>query len=154
KPYGNEMMKVCGAGKTKADLAQDACLTTFVNYYGRKAFRRPLAQSEVDDFKAYYRGIGGGADPLTLLVGRLLAHPNFYYRFDTEGAPLGGTEGQDGVYRLSKWELLSKVTFPFWAAPPNDGLYDKVATVDITQDADLKAMVDQVLADPKATQGV
>jgi hypothetical protein len=150
KPYANEMLKVCGPGSTKKSLAEDACLTSFVQYYGRKSFRRPLAPAEVDDFKGFYKDtVAAGSDGLAALVGRFLAHPNFYYRFDSDGDVIA-----DGTYRLTSWELLSKVTFLFWASPPTDALYDKIAQTDITKDENLGPLVDAVLADPKAEQGV
>jgi hypothetical protein len=150
KPYGSEMLKVCGAGSTKATLADDVCLTKFAQYYGRKAFRRPLAQAEVDDFKAFYRSVvSAGMDGMAALVGRLFAHPNFYYRLDNAGDALDGA-----VFRLTPWELLSKITFLFWSAPPTDALYDRVAATDITKDENLSPLLDDILADPAAEQGV
>ena len=149
------MLGVCGAGLDKSALDDDACLTTFVQYYGRKAFRRPLSLAEVDDFKAFYaQALTQSADGMAALIGRLVAHPNFYYRFDSSGERVSGTDGVDAVYRLDRWELLSKITFLFWASPPDDALYDLVASSDITQDAELGALIDRVLDDPRADRGV
>jgi Protein of unknown function (DUF1588)/Protein of unknown function (DUF1592)/Protein of unknown function (DUF1585) len=151
-PYAAEMLRVCGAAPK---LDDDACLTKFVGYYGRKAFRRPLAQAEVDDFKGFYRSAAGaGTNGLFALVGRLIGHPAFYYRFDSEGQVVSGTAGGDAVYRLTKWELLSKVTFLFWGSPPTDELYDYVDATDVTEDANLPPLLDRVLADPRARDGI
>ncbi len=153
--YGDQLVSVCGAGSTVASLGDDACLSTFVAHYGRKACRRPLAQAEIDDFKAFYQeATAQGVDGLGMLVGRFVAHPNFYYRFDMEGEVEDGAAGEDAVYVLTKWELLSKVTFLFWAAPPDDTLLDRVDSTDITKDEELAALVDDVLANPKAEQGI
>jgi hypothetical protein len=152
-PYAAQLLKVCAGATPKLD--DDACLTSFVAYYGRKAFRRPLAQAEIDDFKAFYRSaVGAGTDGLFALVGRFIGHPGFYYRFDSEGQVVSGMRGADAVYRLSKWELLSKVTFLFWAAPPTDALYDLVDQTDVTDDKNLGALLDRVLSDPKAKDGI
>lgn len=150
--YANDLMAICN-GKT---LADDGCLMTFVQRYGRRAFRRPLTQAEVDDFKTFYREAAGvGADQaLGLLVARMIAHPNFYYRFDNEGDQVSGIEGQHAVYRLSKWELLSKLTFLFWMAPPTDALYDRVEATDITADDSLKTITDDILKDSRAEAGI
>lgn len=154
-PYGNELMTVCGAGSTKNALADDACLGTFIGFYGRKAFRRPLTQAEIDDFKGFYQqAVAAGVDPLGMLVGRFVAHPSFYYRFDSEGSLVEGSEGQDAVYQLTKWELTSKITFLFWAGPPTDQLLDRVDAADLTDDSELEALVDEVLADPRAERGI
>jgi hypothetical protein len=154
-PYGNALLGPCGEGADKSALADDACLTAFVGYYGRKAFRRPLTPAEVDDFKAFYaQATAEDVDGLGMLMGRFVAHPNFYYRFDSEGEELEGTEGEDAVYELSKWELLSKVTFLFWAGPPSDELYDRAESADLTRDDELTALIDDVLADPRAERGI
>ncbi len=149
--YAAGLLAVCDG----SDLSDDGCLTRFVEYYGRKAFRRPLTQAEVDDFKAFHAAaLAEEVDGLAMLVGRFVAHPNFYYRFDSEGTLVDGTEGVDATYALTKWELLSKVTFLFWAAPPTDELYDFVEATDITQDEALEEVVSQVLASRKTELGI
>jgi Protein of unknown function (DUF1588)/Protein of unknown function (DUF1592)/Protein of unknown function (DUF1585) len=149
-----QLLAVCGEGADKSALAEDGCLSAFLDYYGRKAFRRPLTPAEIDDFKAFYQlAVAEGVDGLGALIGRLIGHPNFYYRFDSEGDAAEGTEGQDAVYVLTRWELLSKITFLFWAAPPTDALYDHVESTDITEDDALRALLADVLADPRAEQG-
>ncbi len=150
--FGNELLKVCGAGANKSALADDGCLTRFIQHYGRKTFRRPLTAPEIEDFKTTFRK--GGESGLGVLVGRMIAHPRFFYRFDSEGDIVSGTEGLDGTYQLSKWELLSKITFLFWASPPTSALYDRVAKEDIREDGSLTALVDEVLADERAERGI
>ena len=150
--YAQGMLSVCQAGAT---LDSDACLTSFVKHFGRKAFRRPLTDSEVSDMKTFYESAKtANTDAFGALVGRLIAHPNFYYHFDDAGQVLSGASGSDALYALSRWELLSKLTFLFWGAPPTDALYDQVQDLDITTDESLSSLVDQVLADAKAEQGV
>ncbi len=154
-PYGEQLMRVCGDGATKAALADDVCLTTFITFYGRKALRRPVTQAEVDDFKAFYaQAVATGVDGLGMLVGRFIAHPGFYYRFDSEGEVVEGNEGTDAVHALTKWELASKITFLFWAGPPTDALLDRIEASDITEDADLEVVLAEVLADPRAERGI
>jgi hypothetical protein len=153
--YASEILRPCGSGLDATALDDDGCLTTFVTYYGRKALRRPPTAAEIDGFKAFHAEAEAQAiDALAALLGRFVAHPAFYYRFDGDGDVVAGTEGVDAVHRLTRWELLSKVTFLFWASPPSDALYDLVEASDVTQDAELAALVDVVLADPKAERGI
>jgi hypothetical protein len=107
---------------------------------------------EIDDFKAFYRS--AGTDGLFALVGRLIGHPAFYYRFDSEGDVVSGAPGADATYRLTKWELLSKVTFLFWSSSPTDELYDFVDATDLTDDQNLAPLLDRVLVDPRARDGI
>jgi len=149
------LVSVCGAGTDVSALADDECLTTVVSYYGRKALRRPLSQAEIDDFKSFYaQAVAADVDGLSMLIGRLVAHPSPHCRFDSEGDRSDGTEGVDATYELTEWELLSKVTFLFWAAPPTDELLDRVEATDITKDAELAALIGDVLESPKTEQGV
>jgi hypothetical protein len=153
--YGTELLKVCGDAASRADLADDACLTKFIQRYGRSAFRRPLEDAEVQDFKAYYRNaVEKGLDGLAVVVARFVGHPRFYYRFDAGGERVEGAEGKDALYKLDRWELLAKLTFLFWAAPPTDALYDRAANLDVGDDAAVAGIVDAVLADRRAEQGV
>ncbi len=153
--YVSDMLNVCGPGLDKTALLGDACLTSFVQYYGRKAFRRPLADAETTDFKSFFTQVNSaGLDGFTALIARFISHPYFYYRIDEDGTLLSGTEGTDAIYQLTKWELLSKITFLFWQAPPTDALYDLVESLDITTDENLSTILDSILADPKAQQGI
>lgn len=89
-----------------------------------------------------------------MLMGRFVGHPAFYYRLDDQGEVVSGAVGQNATYALDRWELLSKVTFLFWGGPPTDELLDRVEATDITDDAALEALVDDVLRDPRSEQGV
>ena len=40
------------------------------------------------------------------MIGRFIAHPNFFYQFDSDGDKVSGAEGVDATYALTKWELL------------------------------------------------
>ncbi len=147
------LLAVCGDGLDDSALDDAGCLTSFVSHYGRKAYRRPLEQAEIDSYASFLdearaEGISGTA----ALIGRMVGHPHFYYRFDAAGDEVGDQEGT--VYRLTKWELLSKITFLFWSSPPSDALYDWVAQSDITEDGALRELIEQVLADPRAARGV
>ncbi|MEZ4447414.1 MAG: DUF1588 domain-containing protein [Polyangiaceae bacterium] len=148
------LLGIC-SGTTSEALDDPSCLDAFLRHYGRKAFRRPLTEDELADFAAFYQqALDQGADGLAALLGRFVAHPNFYYRLEHEGELVAGTEGGDATYRLTRWELLSKVTFLFWASPPTDALYDLAETTDITEDAGLEQLLEIVLADPRAERGV
>lgn len=155
----NGLASVCGAGSTMASL-KGTCANTFVNYFGRKAFRRPLTTAEASDLLVDpVTGSGNldltSASGMTALLTRLFAHPRFYYRLDHEGLVASGAAGStDAVYALSKWELLSKITFLFWDAPPSDQLYNLVNTLDLSQNAALKQVLNAVFADARAKAGI
>jgi hypothetical protein len=155
RTYDEALLTPCGAGLDRSALSDDACLTSFIKYYGRKTLRRPLTDAEIADFKSFAQEAKSKQlEPMSALFGRFVAHPRFYYRFDSEGALAQGTESVDAVYQLTSWELLSKLTFLFWAAPPSDALYDRMATFDVADDAALGTLIDDVLSDPRAERGI
>ena len=149
----NSLVSICGTGSTGASLANATCLTNFVNYYGRKIFRRPITAAERTDLTGYYNGLPA-SDRLALLIARLLVHPMGTYALDNSGTRLSGTDGVDATYQLTNFEQLSKITFLFWAAPPDDGLYDLVANLDLSQSAALNQVLDRVLSDSRARIGL
>ncbi|HEX4621864.1 MAG TPA: DUF1592 domain-containing protein, partial [Myxococcaceae bacterium] len=160
--YADQLASVCGAASTQASLT-GSCANAFVAHYGLKAFRRPLTTAEIADLMT---DPASTATPpanlnltttpgLTSLLVRLLAHPRFFYRMDNEGTLISGTDGITGAtYRLSPYELLSKMTYLFWDAPPTDALYAQAATTDFTQPAQSDALVQAILSDPAAKSGI
>ncbi len=150
--YVNQLVQVCGAGSTRASLNNVTCLNTFVKYYGQKAYRRPLTDPEMEDHKQFYTSLGSSG--LAGMIGRFLAHPRFFYRLENEGSLVSGVEGVDALYRLSKYEVLSKITFLYWDAPPTDALYNLVSTLDFNQVAALDQVINTVTADSRAQLGV
>ena len=103
--------------------------------------------TEIADFKAAY-----AQDGLDFLLGTLLLHPRFYYKADVDGAFVSGTEGVDATYRLGKYELLSKITFLFWNAPPDDTLYQLAA--DSASDLPVDEVLDHVFSSTPAKTGI
>jgi hypothetical protein len=141
-----KMVSVCGSGSTRASLADSTCLKKVVDYFGHKAFRRPLTAAEETDFITFYGTLG--SDGFTGLIARLLLHPDFYYELDEEGVRVAGTEGVDATYKLTDEERLNKLTFLFWEAPADD------VTLAAASGKDLEAVLDLVLSDPRAQTGL
>ncbi|HEX4622569.1 MAG TPA: DUF1588 domain-containing protein [Myxococcaceae bacterium] len=159
--YVGELASVCGAGSTRASLT-GTCANAFVTHFALKAFRRPPTAAEVADLLVDPTSTTTPPAKLDLtttqglapLLIRLLAHPRLFYRLDDEGALVAGTDGSGGTYQLSKYELLSKLTYLFWDAPPTDALYLHVHNADLTQPSQRTALVSTLLGDPRARAGV
>jgi hypothetical protein len=98
--------------------ADMACLQTFVERFGRRALRRPLAADEVAFFVGrglerakvdndFFRGVELGARVL-------LQDPEFLYRVE-----IGDAAGT-GVVKLTSHEVASRLAFLLWEGPPED----------------------------------
>lgn len=149
----NGLVSICGSTATKASLTTDACLDKFISYYGRKIFRRPITNDEALKFKNYFKSFSGN-DAIFAVLARMFSHPNFYYILDNTGPVLSGDIGKNAVHELTKYELLSKITFLFWSAPPDDDLYTFVEPLDLSSDKGLELILDKVLSDTRSKSGI
>ena len=126
------MTRVLADGTKRAVLvpctpkgADDAvCLRAFIQTFGRRVLRQPLAEEELQAYLAlgafavkkndFFVGVEA--------VGRaLLQDPEFLYRVET-GAPVGD---HAGVFRLGPYELATRLSCSRWGStPPPDWLLD------------------------------
>ncbi len=157
-----------GSCQTAASLSSNAsCLSSFLDYYLKKSFRKLLNPLDPDDiqlksdFTDFFKGqgiyAGKNTNGLGALMTRLLAHPRFFYQLDFEGNQVAGSEAVDATYQLSDYELLSKITYLFWSRPPNDELYALMLSpraLDLSIDADLSVIVNFVINHANARDGV
>lgn len=99
--------------------ADRTCADTFVTQYGRRLFRRPLAQAEHDRYLTFFDSALAKSDFKTalkwVLVG-LIQSPNAVYRSEI------GTLGSDGKRSLSVDELATEFAYTFTGTTPTDAL--------------------------------
>ncbi len=98
------------------------CLRRFVSTFGRRALRRPLTEEEVQRYLAlgaysveandFYVGA-------QLVVRAMLQDPEFLYRVE-----IGTPTDRPGIYRLTPFELASRLSYTLWGSMPPDWLFD------------------------------
>jgi hypothetical protein len=109
-------MAMLGAG-------QGACLKSFLQGFGTKMWRRPLADAEINSLTALYTtaaGQGTDAGPeagLKTVVQAMFMSPNFLFRSE-----LG--DKKEGVTRLTDHELASALSYALWDTGPDAQLLD------------------------------
>jgi hypothetical protein len=95
-----------------------ACARRIVSTLARAAYRRPVSPAELDDLLAFYdRGRKDGmfTRGVQLALRRMLASPSFVFRPEAEPASVAaGTP-----YRITDWELASRLSFFFWSTIPD-----------------------------------
>lgn len=126
-----------------------ACFRAFVSRQGRRAFRRPLSEEEVEAFMGLMAHAEAAGDFWTAIdsaVRALVQHPFFLYRVEL-GAPVAGTEG---VFRLSDYELAARMSYLFLGSTTPDWLLDEVATGSLANAAGVRAAADKLLEDDRA----
>ena len=101
----------------------EACAEEIVSSLGARAFRRPLAETDLTRLLQYYRDgarAGGFEEGIRSAVTGVLASPNFLYR--GERMPQNLTAGTQ--YKIDDLELASKLSFFLWNTIPDDELRD------------------------------
>jgi hypothetical protein len=128
---------------TALDAGTDA--ETFVREFGRRAFRRPLTDEEVERYlSVFVRGeelYGAGfATGAGFVVRTMLQSPHFLYRTELgeAGTPLNG------------YEVASKLSFWLRGTTPSDALLDSAAAGELDTEAGLEALARQMLDEPTA----
>lgn len=113
------------------------CLTNTIKTFGRKAFRRPLTDEEVQRFQALASTMPAGTPDQvaeTTLVA-FLESPSFIYipELSTTMDPSG-----EGI-QLSSYEVAARLAFALWGSVPDDALNQAA-------DANMLQTKDQILA--------
>jgi len=106
----------------KADLS-DACVTTYIQSFGRSAFRRDLISEEVQQWLGVAKNAaslaGTAAQGLATATSGLLQSPNFLYRVETNKLDKStGRLKYDGV------SMANRLSYLLLGAPPSSALLD------------------------------
>lgn len=125
------------------------CGTAFIQAIGRKLYRRPLEQREVDAMLTVYdTAIAEQLDFVTAArwtLVALLQAPQFLFRMDDE------VDGVPGEPRdLSSYELATRLAAFLWVSVPDEALLAAAQDQSLLQAEVLDAQVARMLADPKA----
>jgi len=131
----------------------DACARSFFTNFGKRAYRRPLAQSEVDALFAQYQAANaqwGFSDAVRLVLERILVSPNFLYRVE-----LGASGATDpNLVPLGAYERASRLSYLLWSSMPDDVLMAAADADQLGTPDQIAAQAVRMLADPKARSAV
>lgn len=137
------------AGFVGCDVAtgKEACVTTSLNAFLPKAWRRPVEADEVARLVALYTAnkSDGASDDEAL--GRVfqaaLLTPSFLFRIEHNS-------GTAGVRPLDGYELASRLSYFLWSSMPDAELTSAAASGGLTDDAALSTQVSRLLSDGRA----
>ena len=120
-----EIAALVNADDAVARIDAGADGDSFVQNFGRRAFRRPLTSDELTRYKALFdagAALSGEQSAFTkgasLVVQGMLQSPNFVYR--TESTP-------DGA-RLNGYEIAARLSFWLRNTTPDDAMLDQAAS--------------------------
>lgn len=133
-------------------VRDDACADEVLSDLGRVVWRRPLSADERDALV----GVSGHAATtlgdffagLEYGVAALLMSPHFLYRVELGDGPQAPEQGYDD------WEMASRLSFFLWNTSPDAWLLDAAERGELTDDDALEGIVERMLDDPRARDGV
>jgi hypothetical protein len=138
---------------TPASAADKTCLTSIINTFGARAYRRPLTPDEVTQFQALAAdAITNGQDfngQVKQIVKAMLTSLPFLYRIELDADP-----SSTAVHRLAPYDLASRLSYLIWSSMPDDALFKDAQSGALVNDATLTTQLGRMLADPKASSFV
>ena len=129
---------------------EERCARRILSTLGRRAYRRPLTEADVQTLLSVYRAGRQGRDfdaGIEWALERILASPEFLFRIERDpenvrpGAP----------YQISDLELASRLSFFLWSSIPDDELLDLAVRGTLSEPSILEQQVRRMLNDDRAT---
>jgi cytochrome c553 len=142
--YWKAAEAVAAASQIDEWLTGEACTQLsvgqcFVTQFGRLAFRRPLTEVELTRYLDIFTSGSNDEEGARHVVHGMLISPNFLYRSEI---------GSGGL--LTQYEVASLLSYTFWSSLPDPALLNQAAANGLSNPANISAMVDQMIADPRA----
>lgn len=117
---------------------------------GLRAYRRPLADFEVDahvalfdEGAAHFTEMSTFDAGVRMLVEALLQSPHFVYRVET------GTSRDGDMVTLGDFEIASRLSYMIWNTMPDDALLDEAARGALQTPEQVAAQAQRLLDDPR-----
>ena len=136
------------AAATNIDDA--SCATKILTNLARRAYRRPVAASDIEAPMSFYKearqGGGNFDDGVRAGVARVLSSPYFLYRIESD--PPGARPG--AAHPVSDVELASRLSFFLWSSIPDEKLLDLGVAGKLRDPGVLAAQAQRMLEDERS----
>jgi hypothetical protein len=133
---------------------ETACARSFVESFGKRAFRRPLDKLETDDLMTLYGKLRTDAEmmydfegALGVLVEAVLQSPGFIYRWERG---LRAPELDGKLVKYDSYEIASRLSYFLWSSMPDDALLAAAEADQLTTPEQVAAQAERLLGDPRA----
>ena len=137
---------VCRPSGGKDD---EACARKILSNLGRRDFRRPVVDADIAPLLAFYREgrqAGDFDDGIEKALEALLVSADFLFRVETD--PAGCKTGTG--YRISDFELASRLSFFLWSSIPDDELLGLAEQGKLKDPVVLQQQTRRMLDDPRS----
>jgi hypothetical protein len=135
--------------RPKSPDEEDACAKQILSTLMRRAYRRPVADADLERILPFYRDARREADfdaGIEAALSAVLVSREFLFRVerDSPGLP------PKTAYPVSDLELASRLSFFLWSSIPDDELLDVAARGELRKPDVLARQARRMLADPRA----
>ena len=128
---------------------EEACAKRIISELARRAYRRPIDDSDLARPLAFYREArveGGFEAGVEMAISSILVSPRFLLRVERDPPEAG----KGKPYPVSDLELASRLSFFLWSSIPDDELVAIAARSELRKPENLKRQVTRMLADPRS----
>ena len=130
-----------------------ACGRESLARFAQRAWRRPLDAVELVRLQSLFDTLAldlSVEEAAVLAVTGVLQAPAFLYRIE-HGVP---DTDNAGTFRLSEWELASRLSYFLWDTMPDPELFQAAATGVLFTPDGIETQARRMLADPKARDAI
>jgi hypothetical protein len=124
----------------------DACATSILTNLAGRAFRRPVTAADIRPLFNFYKTGPNFEAGIANALHAILVSPDFLFRIERD--PKGVAPSAN--YKLSDYELASRLSFFVWSSIPDDELLSLAAQGRLRDNAVLKAQLHRLIDDPKS----
>ena len=131
---------------------QETCALSFIQDFGRRAFRRPLSQSEVERLQSVFNwaltepDLGRFEDGIQVVIEATLQSPSFLYRPELgEEVPVEGD-----IVPFTSWEMATKLSYMLWNTMPDAELFAAAEADELQTKEQIASQARRMLEDDKA----
>jgi len=128
---------------------QDACARRILTTLMRRAYRRPVTDSDLQVPLKFYREAkadGGFDSGIEMALRAVLVSPEFIFRVEQDPADVA----PNTAYRITDVALASRLSFFLWSSIPDDPLLDAAIAGKLHTPAVLEQQVRRMLADDRS----
>ncbi|MBS1792061.1 MAG: DUF1592 domain-containing protein [Acidobacteria bacterium] len=128
---------------------ETVCAKKILSTLARKAFRRPVTDADINPLLAFYEQKRKQSDfdsGIQNALEALLVSPDFLFRVEHDPK----TAASGSVYRLSDFELASRLSFFLWSSIPDDELLTLAEQGRLKLPTVLQQQIRRLLDDPRS----
>lgn len=128
---------------------EDACAKKFMVDFAKRAFRRPISDTESTRFTSFYGAAKpkyGFAGAIEMYLTAILQSSSFLYRTEF-GTP---DKAAPQIAKLSPHELAARLSYLVFNSMPDDALTAAADAGKLSTPAEIAAQAERLLGDPKA----